>query len=345
MGRGPLFPLKGYGLGLLICGLLALAGGRVDGARAEKGDLRDQYRRPATIPFPKDNPYSRTKATLGKMLFFDPRVSKAQNMNCVSCHNPSFGWEVPLPKAIGAQNSPLRRHAPAVVNLAWADSLFWDGRAESLEDQAGGPITAHDEMNMPLDDLVVRLRAVEGYRTWFEKAFPVDGLTKKNILKAIATFERTIVSAPSAFDRWVDGDESAISASAKRGFQIFNGKSGCSECHSGWNFTDNGFHDIGLATVDIGRAEVDKTDVHTRFAFKTPSLRNLTRRMPFMHDGSIADLGDVIDHYAKGGVDRPSLSEKMLPFRLTATERQDLIAFLKTLDSGTSEVALPKLPN
>jgi len=339
-----------FGMLCVVAAVLVVTVGAGWAARAESEDaipdsLKAQYERPAVIHFPKDNPYSRTKAALGKMLFFDVRVSKAQNMNCVSCHNPSFGWEAPLPKAIGAQNTKLKRHAPAVVNLAWVTSFFWDGRASTLEEQAAGPITAHDEMNMPLDALVKRLGAIEGYRFWFDRAFPEDGLNQRNILKAIATFERTIVSSPSSFDRWIDGNDVAISTAAKRGFRLFNGKAACAGCHTGWNFTDNKFHDIGLDTTDIGRSAIDSRDRRNLHAFKTPSLRNLTRRKPFMHDGSLPDIAAVVDHYLSGGIDRPSRSDKMAPFSLTQSERQDLIAFLRTLDSGSEAVALPTLPH
>lgn len=323
---------------------LAVGAAQADSARTNPDGLKAQYQRPTVIHFPKDNPYSRTKAALGKMLFFDPRVSKAQNMNCVSCHNPSFGWEAPLPKAIGAQNMELKRHAPAVVNLAWVTRLFWDGRSKSLEEQAAGPITAHDEMNMPMDELVKRLDAIEGYRFWFDRAFPEDGLNERNILRAIATFERTLVSSPSSFDRWIGGNEVAISPAAKRGFGLFNGKAACAGCHSGWNFTDNKFHDIGLDTTDVGRAAIDSSSPQTLHAFKTPSLRNLTRRSPFMHDGLLPDIDSVIEHYLSGGIERPSRSDKMVRFTLTQSEREDLVAFLRTLDSGSEAVALPILP-
>lgn len=335
------------GLRAIVAGVvlgLTVGVGHADTERSNPDGLKTQYQRPSVIHFPKDNPYSRTKAALGKMLFFDPRVSKAQNMNCVSCHNPSFGWEAPLPKAIGAQNMKLKRHAPAVVNLAWVARLFWDGRSTSLEDQAAGPITAHDEMNMPMDALVKRLSAIEGYRIWFDRAFPEDGLNERNILRAIATFERTLVSSPSSFDRWIGGDKGAISPAAQRGFRLFNGKIGCAGCHTGWNFTDNKFHDIGLDTTDIGRAAVDSSNPQNLHAFKTPSLRNLSRRSPFMHDGLLPDIDAVIDHYLSGGIERPSRSDKMVQFILTQSEREDLIAFLRTLDSGSEAVALPILP-
>ena len=183
-----------------------------------------QFVRPKTLPFPADNPYTLEKAALGKMLFFDQRLSKAQNMSCASCHNPSFGWEVPFPKSIGAQNVILPRHANTVLNLAWGRTFFWDGRANSLEEQAKGPIENPLEMNNTMEMVVERLKKIEGYRHWFSKAFPEEGITEKTTLKAIATYERTLVSGEAPFDKWVSGDESSISDEAKSGFKIFIGK-------------------------------------------------------------------------------------------------------------------------
>lgn len=306
---------------------------------------RSDYKRPDTIPFPTDNPYSPEKAALGKMLYFDPRLSGGQNMNCASCHNPSFGWEVPLAGAIGSQNEPLGRHAPTVLNLAWGDGhYFWDGRAPSLEEQAKGPIEADVEMNIALPVLVNRLNGIDGYRTWFAKVFPDRGITPDTIVAAIATYERLVVSSYAPFDAWVDGDETAISESAKRGFRLFNGKARCADCHNGWNFSDYLFHDIGLPTDDPGRAGVtnDPADQH---AFKTPGLRDLTQRAPFMHNGALSSLEEVIAHYNNGGERRPSLSPLMQPLNLSAAEVEDLIAFMETLTGDDVIVPLPILPN
>ncbi|MEO1065898.1 MAG: cytochrome c peroxidase [Pseudomonadota bacterium] len=308
-------------------------------------ELKEQYKRPTEVPFPEQAPYSLHIATLGKMLFYDPRLSGAQNMSCASCHNPSFGYEVPFPTAIGAQNTPLGRHAPTVLNLAWSNTFFWDGRAATLEEQAAGPITAPVEMNGKFPEILDRLAAIAQYQTWFDRLFPTQGMTKETILTAIATYERTIVTDLAPFDRWVNGDEDAISKSAKRGFQLFNGKAKCSSCHTGWNFTDNRFHDIGLETDDIGRAEYEPDNVAAKHAFKTPGLRNLTYRAPFMHNGTIADLQGVIEHYETGGIKRPSLSPLMVTLSLTETERADLLAFMTTLTAENTVTPIPILPN
>ena len=307
--------------------------------------VKQSYKRPTAIPFPEKAPYSPQMATLGKMLFFDPRLSGAQNLSCASCHNPSFGFEVPVAGAIGSANTPLPRKANTVLNAAFTPIFFWDGRAKSLEDQAVGPITTPAEMNAKFPAIVDRLKSVQDYATWFDQLFPGSGVTKDNLLTAIATYERTVVTGWAPFDRWVEGDEGAISASAKRGFGLFNGKAGCSGCHNGWNFTDNQFHDIGLPTDDIGRAKIEPNNPLALHAFKTPGLRNLVYRAPFGHHGQLDDLGAVLDFYQSGGIDRPSRSPLIAPFTLDDRERDDLLAFLKSLTAEKTETPLPNLPN
>ncbi len=312
-------------------------------AQEPSATQRAAYRRPDTIPFPKDNAYTPAKAALGKMLFFDTRLSRDKNLSCASCHNPSFGWEVPFAQAIGAGGKPLGRHAPTALNQAWSSHLFWDGRAPTLEAQARGPIEASVEMDLPMTVAVERLKTVQGYLQAFDKAFPKEGLTADNVLKAIATFERTIVTGDTPFDRWMRGDTKAVSDEVKRGFAVFEGKARCASCHSGWNFTDNKFHDIGLATNDPGRMGVTRTaaDQH---AFKTPSLREIAARAPYMHVGQITTLEGVIAHYITGGEQRPSLSPQMKPLQLSRQAVQDLVAFMRSLSSPQSTLAMPNLP-
>ena len=313
-------------------------------ALADISALKEQYKRPDSIPFPADNQYSATKAMLGKMLFFDPRLSKDENLNCSSCHNPSFGWEVPRAKAVGAQAQELPRHAPTVLNMAWVEPFFWDGRAATLEEQSLGPIESNVEMNLPIQEAIQRLSKIEGYRDWFEKAFPSKGISKETISKAIATYERTIVSSQAPFDLWINGEEDAISDSAKNGFTLFNGKAQCAACHTGWNFTDNKFHDAGVFdNVDLGRYELTNQE-YDKHAFKTPGLRNINERAPYMHDGSLVSLESVIVHYMSGGMPRPSLSPLMSPIALNAEEMKDIIEFLHTLTGPAMVVSLPILP-
>lgn len=265
------------------------------------------------------------------MLFFDPRLSGNKNMTCASCHNPSFGFETPVTTPIGAANTALARQAPTVLNVAWVTPFFWDGRAPNLEEQAAGPITAAAEMNGKLDTAVTEMQGIPDYKKWFDEVFPDKGVTKETMLTAIATYERTVVSNWSPFDRWVDGDEKAVSDGAKRGFELFTGTAGCSSCHTGWNFTDNKFHDIGLPGDDIGRYKIDASSADNKYAFKTPGLRNTLYRGPYMHNGSLKSMDEVIVHYESGGVSRPSLDKAMSPFLLTDQESKDLIAFLGTL--------------
>jgi cytochrome c peroxidase len=302
-----------------------------------------EYRRPLTVPFPNDNPYTVEKAVLGKKLFFDPRHSAANTQSCASCHNPAFGWCDGQPRGVGHGMRTLGRRSPTILNAAWAQILMWDGRSSTLERQALGPIQAPAEMNLPIDRLLERLSAIEQYRSLFAAAFPNEPIAPDKIAKALATYERTVVSGWAPFDAWIEGDEAAISDSAKRGFVLFRTKAGCAECHRGWNFTEDSFHDIGLPGPDIGRAAI-VPGAKLQHAFKTPGLRDLTRRGPFMHGGSLATLEAVVDHYDRGGVSRPSRSELMKPLGLTGQEKADLIAFLETLTGDSNPTTIPMLP-
>jgi len=320
---------------------------RVDlGQKAVPGldALKAQYKRPATIPFPKENPYTPEKAALGKKLYFDTRISVTSAQSCASCHSPGYGWGDGLAVGVGHGMNKLGRHSPTVVNAAWGGIFMWDGRLATLEEQALGPIQAAGEMNMPLDQLMARLTSIPEYKPLFATVFPGEGMSPKTLAKAIATYERTIVSERAPFDAWIEGDERAISEEAKRGFVLFNGKAQCAACHEGWNFTNDGFQDIGLPSQDVGRGEYLPDVIKMKHAFKTPGLREIGRRSPYMHDGSLATLEAVVEHYDRGGVDRPSRSDLMKPLGLTAQEKADLVAFMKTLDSNLSPTAVPVLP-
>jgi cytochrome c peroxidase len=306
--------------------------------------LKAQYRRPASIPFPKSNPYTFEKVTLGKELFFDTRLSAANLLSCASCHSPAYGWGDGQPKGVGHAMIRLGRRSPTIVNVAFGQIFMWDGRAPSLEEQALGPIQADKEMNLPIDRLIEKLKAVSGYVPQFQAAFPQDGLTPGAIAKAIATYERTVVSGPAPFDAWVEGDEAAISEAAKRGFDLFNGKAACSNCHSGWNFTDDSFHDTGLPDQDKGRAEFVPGVLKMEHAFKTPGLREISLRGPYMHDGSLPSLEAVLDHYDNGGISRPSRSDQIGPLHLSSRERDDLVAFMATMTSDMTPTLVPVLP-
>lgn len=322
-------------LSFLLCSVLLLAA-------ATFHDLRVGFERPARIAFPETNPYSPQKAALGKMLFFDTRLSGAQNLSCATCHNPSFGWETPASRAVGAMNQALERHTPTIENLAESEYFFWDGRVGSLELQVVGPITHPLKMNSSMRQVVRRLEAISGYRRYFEIAFPEDGLTQDNIVAALATYLRTLRSGWSPFDDWVEGDEEAISTSAKRGFEVFTGVGRCSSCHQSWAFTDHGFHTIGLASDDSGRGLLDP---EMQYHFKTPGLRNIALRAPYMHDGSLTTLRDVIAHYRSGGVPQPDRQNDIAPLDgLTDRNVNDLLAFLETLTAYDPHVSAPSLP-
>lgn len=306
--------------------------------------LQAQYRRPATIPFPAGNPFSQAKADLGRKLFFDPRLSGAANMSCASCHNPGLSWGDGLPTGVGANAKRLARRSPSILNLAWAEALMWDGRAETLEAQATGPIEEPAEMNQSMSTLLVSLGNLPGYRTAFAAAFPGEPISATTIARAIATFERTVVSGKAPFDRWIEGDTTAIDDAARRGFIAFNTKGNCAACHGGWRFTDDSFHDIGLDSDDPGRGRIVPGVEPLRHAFKTPGLRNIAERGPYMHDGSIKTLPAVVRHYDGGFRQRPSLSDQVYKLNLSERDVGDIVAFLKTLSSVDAPVTVPALP-
>ena len=308
-------------------------------------DMKEMYKRPADIPFPKDNAYSDAKYDLGKQLFFDPRLSRSKVMSCATCHNPSFSWGDGLAKGVGDKHNPLGRRTPTAMNLAWDTLFFWDGRAASLEEQALGPIASPGEMNMPHETMIADLKQIAPYHDAFAKAFPgeADPVTKENVAKAIATFERKIVSGKAPFDKWIEGDDKAISESAQRGFVIFNTKGQCATCHSGWNFGNSAmFHDLGLKDDDIGRAKIVTDDPNMQHAFKTVGLRNIAERGPYMHDGSLPTLEAVVDHYNNGFEKRETVILQEL--NLTDEEKKDLVEFMKSLTSVDDPVTLPILP-
>jgi cytochrome c peroxidase len=210
---------------------------------------------------------------------------------------------------------------------------------------AVGPLSAPENMNLPVDELIARLSAIPDYVKAFDATYGKGDITQDKIEQALATFERSIVSTEAPFDRWIAGDPQAIGESAKRGFVLFNTKANCAACHSGWAFTDSSFHDVGVATGDdIGRGHLFPTSVKLQYAFKTPTLRDVARRGPYMHNGSVATLDDVIALYDRGGIDRPSRDSEIHPLNLSAAEKADLIAFLETLSSEPRPFVLPALP-
>lgn len=265
-------------------------------------------------------------------------------MSCATCHNPSLGWSDGLSKAVGHNHKQLGRKTPTILNLAWTDRMMWDGRAKNLEDQALGPLANPDEMNMDMGQLPEKLASIPGYQKMFEKAFPGEKITNELVAKAIAVYERGIVSEKSPFDKWIEGNEKAITDDAKSGFVLFNTKAKCAACHSGWRFTDDSFHDIGLNTNDLGRGKFLKIQSQ-QHAFKTPGLRNIASRAPYLHNGSEHSLEGVVELYNRGGdARRPSLSENIKPLELTDLEKKQIVEFMKSLSSKDKPVTFPELP-
>jgi cytochrome c peroxidase len=242
----------------------------------------------------------------------------------------------------------LGRASPTVLNTAYNSIQMWDGRKKSLEDQAMGPMEANVEMNMDIGKLFKWLNGNEGYKQLFAKAYPGEAIDANTVSKAIATFERTAISNNSPFDRWVKGDSKAMTAQQIDGFKLFNGKANCAACHSGPNFTDNGFHNLGLASwgaaePDMGRF-AQKPVKAMKGAFKTPTVREAARTAPYFHDGSAATLMEVVEHYNKGGEVITNLSPNMKPLNLSQAEKEALVAFMEALSSPFIQVSLPELP-
>lgn len=330
-------------MGFLGAGLMAVLWPAVArySADADQARWRAEYRRPADIPFPADDAYSPGAAALGRRLFFDPILSASRTLSCAGCHDPSRGWGDGKARAIGVNGMALALRTPTLIDIAWVPVLGWDGKFADLESVAFAPITSADNMGLSEAELHHRLSGSVEYRAAFARAFPDGVVSREHVERALATFERTIVGGEAPFDRWIGGDASAISDAAKRGFDLFNGRAHCASCHSGWAFTDGSFHDIGSAAgADIGRGRFFPNSVKLRYAFKTPSLRDVARRAPYMHDGSVPTLAAVVELYDRGGIDRPSRADAIRPLHLTAADKADLLAFLGTL-TADRPAALP----
>ena len=293
---------------------------------------RQMFKRPDAPPAPPDNPLTPEKIALGAKLFADPRLSGTGQHSCASCHRPERAFTDGRRQARALTGAALPRNTPALLNLAWSKQFFWDGRAPSLEAQVRMPIEAADEMGGDWPIILRRLETEAPLADQFRVAFPAEtAISESMVVKALAAYVRSLVSPPTRFDAWIDGDAAALSAAEVRGFRLFTGKAGCMLCHVGWRFTDDRFHDIGLPGKDPGRAAVpDGTPGRT--AFKTPSLREVDRTAPYMHDGSLPTLAAVLRHYTGGFIARPTLAPHMnRRLRLTVGEKNDLVAFLHTL--------------
>lgn len=336
------------GMGTYSVLLLSASLLNVGGLRA--ADTEDDFPVPAGLPaltIPKNNPMTKAKVELGKQLYFDKRLSIDNTVSCASCHDPKKGWSNDDATAEGTKSQRGGRSSPTVINSAYSTFQFWDGRAGSLEEQATGPIMNPIEMSMPSADIVEKkINDIPGYRKQFQEVFGGPA-TLKNIGLAIAAFERTVLSGDAPYDRFVAGDKKALSPAAQRGFELFKGKAHCSACHTGHSFTDNAFHNLGvnIHKGDKGREAISKME-GDRGAFKTPTLREIARTAPYMHDGEHKTLEEVIEYYNKGGTPNPQLDEEIYPLELTNEEIKDLVIFLKEGLSSSKypDIAPPKLP-
>ncbi|HWP66572.1 MAG TPA: cytochrome-c peroxidase [Candidatus Limnocylindria bacterium] len=294
---------------------------------------------------PDDNPPTDARVELGRLLYFDKRLSEDNTISCATCHDPAHGFAEPRATSTGIRGQVGARNAPTVLNRLFSKEQFWDGRAADLEEQAHGPIINQIEMGMASHDACVeRIKKVAGYAPYFEKAFGTPQITMPRIAQAIASYERRVLTGNSPFDRYQAGDRSAMSEAAVRGMAIFNGKGNCVTCHAGFNFTDESYHNLGVGMnapkPDLGRFEVTKQDVD-RGAFKTPTLRNVTQTAPYMHNGAEKTLRDVVVFYNKGGEANPWLSKEIRPLGLTESEISDLVAFLEALTGEVTERTVP----
>ena len=330
---------------------LSLASGGYARAQFEEQTSTFPYKLPVGIlqpPLvPADNPLNDAKVDLGKRLYFDKRLSKNNTISCATCHNPTKGWTDQSPVSTGIHGLKGTRSAPTVLNAAYNLLQFWDGRAPSLEEQAKGPIQNPVEMGFSLPGVVRRLKSIRGYAPLFKKAFGNPGITIERVVRAIASFERTVITGNAPYDRLQAGDATAMSREAQKGMAIFFGKGNCSVCHTGFNFSDSDFHNIGVGMSrpkpDLGRFDVTKED-RDRGAFKTPTLRNLKDTAPYMHDGSVKTLSEVVDFYDRGGEPNQWLDGRIKPLHLTASEKKELLSFLDALTGDPVNVQPPTLP-
>ncbi|HLJ85338.1 MAG TPA: cytochrome c peroxidase [Candidatus Angelobacter sp.] len=297
------------------------------------------------VPIPDQNPQNAAKIELGRKLFFDTRLSLDRKSSCATCHQPEKAFTDALPRSRGFQGAILDRNSPTILNAAFNTAQFWDGRAKTLDEQCKGPITSATEMNMMDDEHVSeRLSKVPGYRADFKAVFGALP-SLDNISQAIAAFERTLVTPGSKFDRYAQGDKGALNVQEKRGLILFFGKAACSECHKGSNFTDNQFYSLGplpAGSKDLGRFAISQKPEEMG-AFKTPSLRNVALTAPYMHDGSLATLEEVVDFYDRGAGEAPNKSKLIYKLNLTPAEKADLIAFLKSLTGDIPRVEKPQI--
>lgn len=343
------FPPRRTLAGLAVVCLGVLLGATVASAQRAAGPRPPLGLPP--IPWPEDNPYSAEKAELGRALYFDPRLSSSQTVSCASCHDPGKAYTDQAPNSTGIASQRGGRSAPTVINRAYSTQQFWDGRAPSLEEQAKGPIANPIEMTSYKDPAAAHkacvdcLKGIPGYVRWFKQVYGTDDFNIDHVAKAIATFERTVLSGNAPYDRYRAGDKRAMSAQQVRGMDVFFKKAACDSCHLGFNFSDGSYVNVGIGmdrvSPDLGRHMVTRKE-EDRGAFKTPTLREIEHTFPYMHDGSVKTLEDVVEHYDRGGVKNPWLDQRLKPLKLTPADKQDLVAFLKALSGeGWQQLRAP----
>lgn len=277
------------------------------------------------------------QAVIGWKLFFDATLSRNQNISCASCHDPDKGYGDGLQFSQGTHGDTLTRNSPSVVDLAEAKHLFWDGRSNSLEEQAQGPLTNPQEMDLTLEEVVQRVRGNVEYRNVFEK-IGVKEIQINNITGAIAAFERMLITGESAYDRWLVGDSKALSKSQKNGRFLFFTRGQCAICHIGENFTDHSFHNVGTGTKnDLGRFSITNIDKDAG-VFKTPALKNWRGKEPFMHDGRFATLEEVIAFYTDPPEPEVGKSE-LDPLGFSQRDQKDLLAFMEAINGDWPDLS------
>ena len=297
------------------------------------------------VQWPTENPYSKEKVELGRLLYFDRRLSLDGTVSCATCHHPKFAFTDGSAVSTGIKGQKGGRSAPTVFNRAYSLAQFWDGRAATLEAQAIGPMANPIEMGNTHAGLVANLKKIPGYKALFKNVFGTEEFTIEHVGMAIATYERTVLSGNSPYDRFKAGKKNAMTAEQIRGLDVFVNKAKCDQCHEGINFTTNAYHNLGVGMdkpkPDEGRFVVTKNPADWG-AFKTPTLREIANTSPYMHDGSLKTLREVVDFYDKGGIPNKNLDEKLKPLHLTDQDKNDLVAFLKALSGeGWQNAAVP----
>lgn len=300
---------------------------------------------PLYVPIPEINPTTPERVALGRQLFFDPILSVDRSVSCSSCHRPSQFFADTVARSLGARGARPTRNTPSILNAAYGGPYFWDGRVATLEEQVLRPVTNPAEMALPLEDAVEGLQADPTYREAFETTFggagtdPPSPVSRQNLGKALAAYVRSLRSAGSPADLFAAGETEILSSQERDGYRLFIGKAGCTHCHAGPLLSDERLHNtgVGWGGPDAGRFQFTG-QIEDRGLFNTPSLRNVAETAPYMHDGSIRTLREVVEFYDRGGGANPNLDTRIEPLSLTEPEVEALVAYLRTLTSATDRV-------